>query len=103
MNPSPAFRNAVSPLKQDRPISRAQLAQRWGVSKEIIKRRERDGMLSPIRFNQRLLQLELIMAGSVRREGDLLAGEPDNAFRNTGGSMDPAHSPAATAAEKKNG
>ena len=45
--------------KQDRLISRAQLAQRWGVSKETIKRRERDGLLSPIRFNQRLLRYRL--------------------------------------------
>ncbi|MEZ5326942.1 MAG: hypothetical protein R3F19_17980 [Verrucomicrobiales bacterium] len=40
-------------------LSRTQLAERWGVSKETIKRREREGLLSPIRFNQRLLRYRL--------------------------------------------
>jgi hypothetical protein len=40
-------------------ISRAQLAKRWGVSKETIKRREAEGLLQPIRFNQRLLRYRL--------------------------------------------
>lgn len=40
-------------------LSRAQLARRWGVSKETIKRRERDGILHPIRFNQRLLRYRI--------------------------------------------
>ena len=45
-------------------ISRDQLAKRWSVSKETIKRREREGLLTPIRFNQRLLRycLEDIIA-----------------------------------------
>lgn len=42
-----------------RMISRAQLAKRWGVSKETIKRRENEGLLQPIRFNQRLLRYRL--------------------------------------------
>ena len=40
-------------------LSRAKLAERWGVSKETIKRREQEGLLSPIRFNQRLLRYRL--------------------------------------------
>lgn len=40
-------------------ISRDQLAKRWNVSKETIKRREREGLLNPIRFNQRLLRYRL--------------------------------------------
>ncbi len=40
-------------------ISRNQLAERWSVSKETIKRREREGLLTPVRFNQRLLRYRL--------------------------------------------
>ncbi len=40
-------------------ISRDQLAKRWSISKETIKRREREGLLNPIRFNQRLLRYRL--------------------------------------------
>ncbi|MGK0186686.1 MAG: DNA-binding XRE family transcriptional regulator [Verrucomicrobiales bacterium] len=40
-------------------ISRDQLAKRWSVSKETIKRREREGLLSPLRFNQRLIRYRL--------------------------------------------
>ena len=40
-------------------LSRTELATRWGVSKETIKRREREGLLTPIRFNQRLLRYRL--------------------------------------------
>lgn len=40
-------------------LSRYELAMRWGVSKETIKRREREGLLTPIRFNQRLLRYRL--------------------------------------------
>ena len=47
------------PFKPGNLISRAQLARRWGVSKETIKRREHDGLLNPIRFNQRLLRYRL--------------------------------------------
>jgi len=40
-------------------LSRALLAERWGVSKETIKRREQEGLLHPLRFNQRLLRYRL--------------------------------------------
>ena len=44
---------------EEKMLSRADLAERWGVSKETIKRRERDGLLTPLRFNQRLLRYRL--------------------------------------------
>ena len=47
------------PKQSDTLISRNQLAKRWSVSKETIKRREREGLLKPIRFNQRLLRYRL--------------------------------------------
>jgi hypothetical protein len=40
-------------------ISRRQLAARWGTSTETLKRREREGILKSIRFNQRLLRYRL--------------------------------------------
>jgi hypothetical protein len=40
-------------------ISRRQLAARWGTSTETVKRRERQGILKSIRFNQRLLRYRL--------------------------------------------
>ncbi|MEZ5325926.1 MAG: MerR family transcriptional regulator [Verrucomicrobiales bacterium] len=53
--------NHGNPTLQNRGslLSRNQLAKRWGVSKETIKRREREGLLTPIRFNQRLLRYRL--------------------------------------------
>ncbi|MGK0190597.1 MAG: hypothetical protein ACI9R3_006426 [Verrucomicrobiales bacterium] len=54
VNPTPSFAGNHGQL-----ISRAQLAKRWCVSKETIKRREREGILVPIRFNQRLLRYRL--------------------------------------------
>ncbi len=52
-------------------ISRDQLAKRWGVSKETIKRREREGLLNPVRFNQRLLRYR--MEDIIEVEKSLLA------------------------------
>ena len=40
-------------------ISRRQLATRWGTSTGTLKRRERQGVLRSIRFNQRLLRYRL--------------------------------------------
>ena len=40
-------------------LSRRALAQRWDCCIETIKRREREGILKPIRFNQRLLRYKL--------------------------------------------
>ena len=49
-------------------ISRDQLAKRWSVSKETIKRREREGLLTPIRFNQRLLRYRLEDIIAIEKE-----------------------------------
>ncbi|MGK0190594.1 MAG: DNA-binding XRE family transcriptional regulator [Verrucomicrobiales bacterium] len=48
-----------NPTRRKQLISRAQLARRWGVSKETIKRREREGLVTPVRFNQRLLRYRI--------------------------------------------
>jgi hypothetical protein len=40
-------------------LSRGALAQRWECCIETIKRREREGLLKAIRFNQRLLRYRL--------------------------------------------
>ena len=40
-------------------LSRRALANRWQTSTETIKRREKEGLLKAIRFNQRLLRYKL--------------------------------------------
>jgi hypothetical protein len=40
-------------------LSRKAIADRWQTSVETVKRRERAGLLKPIRFNQRLLRYKL--------------------------------------------
>ena len=40
-------------------ITRKSLAARWQCSQETVKRRTREGLLHPIRFNQRLLRYRL--------------------------------------------
>jgi hypothetical protein len=40
-------------------LSRKALAARWQTAVETIKRREKAGLLNPIRFNQRLLRYRL--------------------------------------------
>jgi hypothetical protein len=37
-------------------ISRKALASRWQCSRETIKRRTREGLLHPVRFNQRFIR-----------------------------------------------
>jgi DNA-binding transcriptional regulator YhcF (GntR family) len=49
-------------------ISRRSLASRWGCSVETIKRRTRDGMLHPIRFNARMIRYQLSEVIRVERE-----------------------------------
>jgi hypothetical protein len=44
---------------QGRLISRREVAQRWGVSVETVKRRTSQGLLHPVRFNQRLIRYPL--------------------------------------------
>jgi hypothetical protein len=45
--------------QQEQLLSRGALAQRWECCIETIKRREREGVLKSIRFNQRLLRYRL--------------------------------------------
>jgi predicted site-specific integrase-resolvase len=40
-------------------LSRRAVANRWQTSVETVKRREREGLLKAIRFNQRLLRYKL--------------------------------------------
>jgi predicted site-specific integrase-resolvase len=40
-------------------LSRKAVAHRWQTSVETVKRREKAGLLKPIRFNQRLLRYKL--------------------------------------------
>ena len=49
----------VKPTISDRMLSRKAVAERWQVSTETVKRRERAGLIKPIRFNQRLLRYRL--------------------------------------------
>lgn len=43
----------------ERLLSRGQLTIRWSCSRETLKRREREGVLKPIRFNRRFLRYKL--------------------------------------------
>jgi hypothetical protein len=49
------------PLHADEEVllSRKQVAKRWEVCTETVKRRERSGLLPPVRFNQRLTRYRL--------------------------------------------
>ena len=47
------------PTKTQQMLSRRDLASRWGVSTETIKRRERAGFLRAHRFNLRLIRYRL--------------------------------------------
>ena len=40
-------------------LSRRAVAQRWQTSIETVKRREKEGLLRAIRFNERLLRYKL--------------------------------------------
>lgn len=64
-----AMKTALRPSASEQPdtlLSRRQVAARWSVSTETIKRRSRDGILAPLRFNQRLLRYRL--ADVIRAE-----------------------------------
>lgn len=49
-------------------VSRKALASRWQCSVETIKRRTREGLLHPVRFNQRLIRYSLSEIISVEKE-----------------------------------
>jgi len=64
----------VSKLTQstEQLISRKSLAFRWECSVETIKRRTREGLLHPVRFNQRMIRYS--MSEILRVEQEALGG-----------------------------
>lgn len=54
-------------------LSRAQLRKRWSCSGETIKRRTKEGVLYPLKFNQRFLRYRL--GDIVRVEQQATGGE----------------------------
>ncbi|MCB1095498.1 MAG: hypothetical protein KDN22_07945 [Verrucomicrobiae bacterium] len=53
---------------EERLISRKHLANRWSVSIETIKRREREGLIRAIQFNRRLLRYRLSDVERIEEE-----------------------------------
>jgi hypothetical protein len=49
-------------------VSREALASRWQCSVETIKRRTREGLLHPVRFNQRFIRYQMSEIVSVEKE-----------------------------------
>jgi predicted site-specific integrase-resolvase len=45
--------------KPEQMLSRKAVAERWQTSVETIKRRERAGLIKPLRFNSRLIRYRL--------------------------------------------
>jgi hypothetical protein len=43
----------------DELVSRRDVAERWKTSVATVKRREKEGLLTPVKFNQRLLRYRL--------------------------------------------
>ncbi len=56
----------------ERLLSRREVAERWSVSTETVKRRTRDGQLPALYFNQRLIRYRL--ADITRLEQDAQGG-----------------------------
>ncbi len=46
-------------VKHEQLLSRKSVADRWNVSIETVKRREHQGLLTPVKFNSRLIRLRL--------------------------------------------
>lgn len=59
--------NSSADEKEEALLSRKQVAARWSVSRETIKRREAAGLLHPIRFSKRQLRYRLAEIVSVER------------------------------------
>jgi predicted site-specific integrase-resolvase len=55
----------------ERFLSRQQVAARWGVSTETVKRRTRDGLLAVTRFNARLLRYRLSDVLELERDATI--------------------------------
>jgi len=49
-------------------LSRKALARRWQCSGETIKRRTREGLLNPVRFNQRMIRYPLSEIMRIEKE-----------------------------------
>jgi hypothetical protein len=54
-------------------VSRKVLATRWQCSVETIKRRTREGLLHPVRFNQRLIRYPLSEVIRIEKEASGIA------------------------------
>jgi hypothetical protein len=52
------MKRITAPLPEQM-LSRRAVAARWQTSVETVKRREKAGLIKPIRFNQRLLRYKL--------------------------------------------
>jgi hypothetical protein len=61
--------NKLPPDKQEKFLKRRELAARWRCSAETIKRRQRSGLLHPIRLSQRLLLYKLSEVKKLEAEG----------------------------------
>jgi hypothetical protein len=59
-------------MQREELISRKALAARWQCSKETIKRRTREGVLHPLRFNCRMIRYSMSEILRVEQE----AGAP---------------------------
>jgi hypothetical protein len=55
--------------KQEKFLKRRELAARWRCSVETIKRRQRSGLLHPVRLSQRLLLYKLSEVEKLEVEG----------------------------------
>jgi hypothetical protein len=58
----------LPPTDEEVLLSRKQVAKRWEVCTETVKRRERSGLLPPVRFNQRLTRYRLRDVIALERE-----------------------------------
>jgi predicted site-specific integrase-resolvase len=59
-------------MQSEQLLSRKALAQRWSCSTETIKRRTREGLLHPVRFNQRMIRYSV--SEILRVEQEALGG-----------------------------
>lgn len=57
--------------KTDELRSRKWVADRWGVSTETIKRRTKEGLLHPVRFNTRLIRYRLSEILAIEEGGGI--------------------------------
>jgi CHAD domain-containing protein len=60
-------------MQTEQLISRKALAERWSCSTETIKRRTRDGLLHPIRFNARMIRYQLSEIVRVEQEAGAMS------------------------------